>query len=207
MRTKIKICGLSRDIDASYVNAALPDFAGFIISFPKSRRSIAPERAKQFRELIDSRIKTVGVFVNSDLHEAASLANCGAIDVIQLHGSESEEYISSLRRETSAEIWKSFIVKTEGDISAAASSSADRVLLDGGMGGGTLFDHSLIKNIGREFILAGGLNCGNIENAVKTLRPWAVDISSGVETDGVKDRSRIVRITAMVRSSDLLLRQ
>lgn len=200
MQTKVKICGISRDVDTEYLNTSLPDYTGFIINYPKSRRNITPQRAKELSKQLDPRIITVGVFVDNDLYEIAELANCGVIDVIQLHGNESEEYISHLRSETGAEIWKSFIVKTEADIIAAQKSSADKVLLDGGLGCGVSFDHSLISNIGREFILAGGLNISNIETSLKTIDPWAVDISSGVETDGVKDGKKISEIVSFVRN-------
>lgn len=200
MQTKVKICGISRDVDTEYLNTSLPDYTGFIINYPKSRRNITPQRAKELSKQLDPRIITVGVFVDNDLYEIAELANCGVIDVIQLHGNESEEYISHLRSETGAEIWKSFIVKTEADIIAAQKSSADKVLLDGGLGCGVSFDHSLISNIGREYILAGGLNISNIETSLKTIDPWAVDISSGVETDGVKDGKKISEIVSFVRN-------
>ena len=200
MQTKVKICGISRDVDTEYLNTSLPDYTGFIINYPKSRRNITPQRAKELSKQLDPRIITVGVFVDNDLYEIAELANCGVIDVIQLHGNESEEYISHLRSETGAEIWKSFIVKTEADIIAAQKSSADKVLLDGGLGCGVSFDHSLISNIGREYILAGGLNISNIETSLKTIDPWAVDISSVVETDGVKDGKKISEIVSFVRN-------
>ena len=200
MQTKVKICGISRDVDTEYLNTSLPDYTGFIINYPKSRRNITPQRAKELSKQLDPRIITVGVFVDNDLYEIAELANCGVIDVIQLHGNESEEYISHLRSETGAEIWKSFIVKTEADIIAAQKSSADKVLLDGGLGCGVSFDHSLISNIGREYILAGGLNISNIVTSLKTIDPWAVDISSGVETDGVKDGKKISEIVSFVRN-------
>ena len=200
MQTKVKICGISRDVDTEYLNTSLPDYTGFIINYPKSRRNITPQRAKELSKQLDPRIITVGVFVDNDLYEIAELANCGVIDVIQLHGNESEEYISHLRSETGAEISKSFIVKTEADIIAAQKSSADKVLLDGGLGCGVSFDHSLISNIGREYILAGGLNISNIETSLKTIDPWAVDISSVVETDGVKDGKKISEIVSFVRN-------
>ncbi len=199
MQNRIKICGISRDTDTEYINTSLPDYAGFIINYPKSRRNITPQRAKELREQIDAKIKTVGVFVDNDLNEVAKIANSGAIDVIQLHGHESEDYITRLRQETNAEIWKSFIVKTHADILAAKITKADRILLDGGLGYGVSFDHSLIKNLGKEYILAGGINAKNIEIILKTLNPWAVDISSGVETNGVKDGNKISEIISIIR--------
>ncbi len=196
---KLKICGISRDIDAQYINGAMPDYAGFIIGYPKSRRNISEERAAELRALIDSRIKTVGVFVDHPVENIARLANSGVIDIIQLHGSEDGEYISELRSITDAQIWKSFIVKSARDVEAARSCVADMVLLDGGLGGGTAFDHTLLDGFDRDFILAGGLCAENIKDAVLALRPYAVDVSSGVETDFVKDEKKILAVAQILR--------
>ncbi|MBQ3692844.1 MAG: phosphoribosylanthranilate isomerase [Clostridia bacterium] len=191
---KIKICGLSRDVDAEFVNAAKPDFVGFIIGVPFSKRNIDINRAERMRSLIDEKIPTVGVFINYPIKDIAQLVNRGIINIVQLHGSEDEEYIKSLRKLIPhTEIWKAFVVKSADDISNAEKSSADRVLLDSGTGCGKTFDWSAVSEINREFILAGGLNSENIPNAISQVNPWAVDLSSGVETGGVKDREKILK--------------
>lgn len=190
--TKIKICGLSRDADAEYVNKSMPDFVGFVIGVPKSSRNIDCAKAKHLRELINPNIPTVGVFINYPIEKAAELANDGVINIIQLHGSEDEQYISSLRRlAPGAEIWKAFVVKSAEDTKKANKCSADKVLLDSGTGCGKTFDWSAVSGVDRDFILAGGLNSENIPKAISQVHPWAVDLSSGVETDGVKDGEKI----------------
>lgn len=191
--TKIKICGLSRDIDAEFVNEAKPDFAGFIIGVPWSKRNIGCDTAFGLRRLIDRDISTVGVFINCAAEIVAQLANDGVINIIQLHGDEDESYINKIRKlAPGTEIWKAFVVKSAEDIEKAKQCVADKVLLDSGAGCGKTFDWSIVKNIDREIILAGGLNAQNISLAVKQVHPWAVDLSSGVETEGVKDREKII---------------
>lgn len=195
--TKVKICGIFREEDVAAINEAKPDFIGFILNFPKSHRNITPEQARHFREMTDPDILTVGVFVDAEPEFAAELANTGVINIIQLHGHENEEYISCLRTLTNAQIWKSFIIENNEDISSAMRCTADKVLLDGGLGSGHTFDHSLLKNVKRDYILAGGLNESNLSDVISQLHPWAVDISSGCETNKLKDRSKIIRITAV----------
>lgn len=198
---KIKICGLSRDVDAEFVNSAKPDYVGFIIGVPFSRRNIGHEQAEHLRSLIDENIPTVGVFINYPIKDIAELVNRGIINIVQLHGGEDEDYINSLRELIPhTEIWKAFVIKSSDDTANAEKSSADRVLLDSGTGCGKTFDWSAVSGINREFILAGGLNSENIPKAVAQVRPWAVDLSSGVETDGVKDREKIFKAVKAVRS-------
>lgn len=200
---KIKICGISRDEDARYINEAMPDLTGFIVGYPKSRRNISEETAQRLRGMVDERVKTVGVFVDYPAERIAGLANSGAIDIVQLHGSEDEEFIKRLRGLCKAPIWRSFIVKGLDDIEQAQRSSADMVLLDGGLGGGKSFDHALLRSVDREYILAGGLNLENIRAAMDELRPYALDVSSGAETNGFKDREKILRIVAAVREHSI----
>ena len=199
-KTKIKICGLSRDIDAEFVNATKPDFVGFIIGVPFSKRNIDVEQAERLRSLIDDKIPTVGVFINYPIKDIAQLVNRGIINIVQLHGGENEEYIKSLRELIpDTEIWKAFVIKSADDILNAEKSSADRVLLDSGTGCGKTFDWSIVSGINREFILAGGLNFENIPKAISQVKPWAVDLSSGVETDGVKDKEKIFKAVNAVK--------
>ena len=200
--TGIKICGLSRPEDIKTANEILPDYIGFMLWEP-SKRYVTADRARELKALLDKRIKAVGVFVDEDVDIVADLANSGVIDIIQLHGSEDDSYISLLRQKTDKKIIKAYKVRSAEDVGAAGTSTADMVLLDSGSGvGGTgnSFDWSLIRGIKRDYILAGGLDPDNVADAVRQIRPFAVDVSSGVETDGVKDRQKMIRFAGNVRS-------
>lgn len=200
--TKIKICGLRRPEDIEYVNEVKADFAGFILS-PKFWRYIAPEQVKILRKNVPSSTKIVGVVVDEDINYVASLINDGTIDIAQLHGSENEDYIRKLRLLTfdRAVITKVFIIKSDEDIKKAKASSADYVLLDSGTGTGNTFDWTIIRDIGRDYFLAGGLNPSNVGEAVLKYHPFAVDVSSGVETEKVKDSEKIKLFAQAVRSN------
>lgn len=190
--TKIKICGLSRPCDIGYVNEVKPDFAGFIVDVPKSRRNISLKQLTELRSGLDADIIPVGVFVNEAPEIVAGLLNRNIISIAQLHGAEDEAYIRRLRKLTDRPITKAFSVKRKDDIQVALQSTADYILLDNGSGGtGTSFDWRLLVNINRPWFLAGGLNPGNISDAIAAFRPYAVDLSSGVETEGVKDFKKI----------------
>ena len=192
--SKIKICGLSREEDISYVNEAGADYAGFIIDFPKSHRNVSPEKVKSLKKSLKKEIKTVGVFVDQPKCKIAELANQDVIDLIQLHGKEDEAYIAGLRELTRKPVIKAFQVRSDVDIEKAKKSSADYILLDSGQGTGTSFDWRLLKNIQRPFFMAGGLNIYNIEEALALIHPFGVDLSSGVETDKRKDRDKILAV-------------
>ena len=189
---KIKFCGMRRAEDIAALNELKPDFAGFILA-KGFKRTISYETAAELGKLIDPEIKKVGVFVNDDVETVAELVKKGIIDIPQLHGDEDEEYIAKLRTLCDAEIIKVFKIKTEEDVSKAAASSADYILLDAGTGEGKTFEWQLIKELKRPYILAGGLDADNIAEAVKTLRPWGVDVSSGIETNGYKDPEKMRR--------------
>ncbi len=198
--TKIKICGLYRPQDIEYVNAARPDWCGFIINFPKSHRDLAPDQVRALRAGLDSGITPVGVFVDSPVEDAAALLNDGTISVAQLHGHEDDDYIARLRElAPGCTVWKAFKVRTAGDLAAANASAADMVLLDNGYGTGAAFDWSLTQGVTRPYILAGGLTPENIPDAIARLRPWGLDISSGVETDKKKDFTKIMAAVAAAR--------
>lgn len=198
--TKIKLCGLSRPEDIQAANRLLPDYVGFIFA-PKSRRYVPPESAAALRRLLHPDIAAVGVFVREAPETVAGLLSRNIIDIAQLHGGEDEEYIESLRALTDKPLIKAFRIDTERDILAAQNSPADFVLLDSGNGGtGTSFDWNLIRQIGRPYFLAGGLGPGNVGRAVASLKPYAVDVSSGIETDGVKDESKMREFVYAVRS-------
>ncbi len=193
---KIKICGLRRDTDIEYANILIPDYIGYVFA-KKSRRYISPEQAAELTEMLDSRIIPVGVFVDSPVDDVINLAESGIIKIAQLHGSENEEYISQLRKKNITVI-KAFIVKSENDIELANNSTADYVLLDAGMGEGKAFDYRLLKNTARPYFLAGGLSPENADKAAM-LNPYAVDVSSGIETDGFKDFDKMKEFIDSIR--------
>jgi phosphoribosylanthranilate isomerase len=200
--TKIKLCGLSRPQDIEAANRLRPDYIGFIFA-PKSRRYVSPQRAAELRALLDPSIQAVGVFVREEPETIAALLRAGTIDVAQLHGGEDEDYIAALRARTGKPLIQAFRVDTQEDVQRAGKSSADLVLLDAGTGGtGTCFDWSLIQSLKRPYFLAGGLGVENVADAVKTLRPYAVDVSSGIETDGVKDPQKMTDFVRAVRAAD-----
>lgn len=199
--TKIKLCGLSRPCDIEAANVLKPEYIGFVFA-PKSRRYITPEKAEELKRLLAPDIKAVGVFVNETPETVACLLGNGIINIAQLHGDEDEDYIKWLRKLSDKPIIKAFSIKEEQDILAAEISVADYILLDSGAGTGTEFDWNLIQNIGRPYFLAGGLGPGNVENAVKILKPYAVDVSSGIETNGVKDQCKMAEFFAAVRKGD-----
>lgn len=200
MQAKIKICGLSRPCDIDYVNEARPDFIGFVINFPKSRRSITPRQTRTLREGLAEGITPVGVFVDAPPQLVAGLLNDGTIRLAQLHGNEDERYIRRLRGLTDGRLTKAFTVAGAGDVARAKESSADYILLDNGTGTGRQFDWELLGEIGRPWFLAGGLTPDNLAQAVRRFTPWAVDLSSGAETDGYKDREKILAAVRAVRA-------
>ncbi len=201
--TRIKICGLTRMEDINYVNQSRPDFCGFILGVPGSRRNVDPETAARLRRALRREIVPVGVFVNADPVWIASLVRAGTVDMVQLHGREDASYIAALRRVISAPIIQAFSVKTPEDVRRAVESTADHILLDHGKGGtGQTFDWTLLHGIRRPYILAGGLTPENLGEAVRTLRPWAVDLSSGVETAGRKDMQKIQAAVGTVRDTN-----
>ncbi len=196
---KVKICGLSRPADIEAVNQYLPDYAGFIINFPKSHRNCTPEQVQALHAQLSDSIPAVGVTVNQPLETVAALLGQGVIDIAQLHGQEDEAYICELKRRTKKPVWKAFRIRSADDLDAARASSADMILLDNGYGTGETFDWTLVRDIGRPFILAGGLCESNISDAAK-MQPDAMDISSGVETNRVKDPEKIRTLIERIRS-------
>ena len=186
---RIKICGLFRPCDIDFVNAAGPDYIGFV--FAKSRRQVTKEQALSLKKRLLPSIQTVGVFVNEDPKRAAALAEEGIIDWIQLHGQEDEGYLRRLREQTDCPLIKAFSVTDASDVKRACESSADYILLDHGAGGtGQCFDWHLAEKIERPWFLAGGLNPDNIKEAVFS-NAFCLDVSSGVETRGCKDQRKI----------------
>ena len=190
--TKIKICGLYRPCDINYVNKARPDWCGFIINFPQSHRSLTPDQARELRKNLDSSVIPVGVFVDQPVENAAALLNDGTILAAQLHGHEDPAYIAALRTAApGCTVWKAFKIRTAADLEAANASPADLVILDNGYGTGEAFDWTLAGGVTRPYLLAGGLTPENIPDAIARLHPCGLDISSGVETDKLKDFAKI----------------
>ena len=200
--TRIKLCGLSRLCDIAAANRLKPEYVGFVFA-DKSKRFVPLSTAVELKKALSPEIQAVGVFVNETTETVASLLNRGVIDIAQLHGNETEEYIADLRSLTEKPIIKAFRITSTQDISAAENSTADCILLDSGSGTGEVFDWELIRNIKRPFFLAGGLNPDNVKNAVLSLSPFAVDVSSGIETDGVKDDYKMTKFVRAVRYTDL----
>ncbi len=190
-----------RPEDIACANKLRPDHVGFVF-WPKSKRYIEKESARRLKEALDPAIKAVGVFVEERVETVADIANSGTVDAVQLHGQEDEAYIRKLRDLTSAQIIKAFKIKTKEDVKAANGSPADLVLLDAGMGEGKTFDWDMIRDISRPYILAGGLDCTNVKEAITKLAPYAVDVSSGIETDGRKDPVKMNEFVNIIRSTD-----
>ncbi|MBO5197249.1 MAG: phosphoribosylanthranilate isomerase [Lachnospiraceae bacterium] len=199
--TRIKLCGLTRECDIEAANELAPDYIGFVFA-KKSRRCLSPERAAELMRLLDPSITAVGVFVNEAPETVAGLLNRGIINIAQLHGGEDERYIRHLRSLTDKPLIQAFRMDTADDIAPAVSSPADYILLDSGTGGtGTPFDWRLTEKIARPYFLAGGLDAGNVGAAVSFLRPYAVDVSSGIETDGLKDKLKMTEFVRAVRGA------
>lgn len=197
---RVKLCGMSRDEDIVAVNDAGPDLCGFVINFPRSPRSVSPESLGQLVGELDETILAVGVFVDQPTAFVAQVAH-DLVDVVQLHGSERNSYIARLRTLTDAPIIQAFRVRTSADVMRANASFADLVLLDNGWGTGRPFDWSLIGGVRCPFMLAGGLTADNVAGAIRSLSPWGVDMSSGIETDGRKDSQKIKAATQAARGA------
>ena len=197
--TKIKICGLTRPCDIDAVNVAKPDYIGFV--FADSRRKVTPQQAAELRQRLNPCITSVGVFVNEAIEDIISLAESGVIDVIQLHGDEDEEYITQLKMQTDKLIIKAISVQQKGDVQKWLQTTADYLLLDSKGGGtGRTFDWNLLgDDLVKPFFLAGGLGFDNIEEALNRIKPFAIDVSSGAETDGFKDAEKIDRLVELCR--------
>ena len=205
IKTKIKICGLRRREDILAVNEFGPDYCGFIIEFPKSFRSVTAEKVRELVKELSSEIQPVGVFVNASMELVTGLLNDGTLAAAQLHGQEDETYIRELKQLSDKPIIKAFSVKTAEDIEKAVQSPADYILLDQGSGGtGKTFDWSLIPEIQRPFFLAGGIGASNLGQAIREIHPYAVDLSSSVETEKRKDPMKIRQVVDIVREIKII---
>ena len=212
---KIKLCGMMKPCDIEYANRVKPDLVGFI--FANTRRKISAAQAKQFREALDAEIPAVGVFVNEDISVITSLVQNGCIDMIQLHGEEDADYIRRLREVCDVPVIKAVKVQTVEQIRQAAALPVDYLLLDtyrkGVLGGtGEAFDWELLREakatagdtaegelFGKPYFLAGGLHAGNLREAA-ALGSYGLDVSSGIETDGSKDFTKMVEVMELLRS-------
>ncbi len=200
--TKVKICGLRRPQDVEAVNASRPDYAGLILA-AGFRRTVDRETAQALRRALSRDIPLVGVFVDDDPAVMADYLDSGIIDIAQLHGREPAQTVRALQARTGRPVWKVFQMTAETDRREIEESPADLVLLDAGTGCGQRFDWSLAAGIRRPFVLAGGLTPENVAAAVAQTRPFAVDTSSGVETDGWKDSKKIAAFVEAVRRTGL----
>ena len=196
---KIKICGLRRLEDIEIVNRYKPDYIGFV--FADSKRKVSHELAAQMKDNLNSDIISVGVFVDADSDEIVELFDGGVIDVAQLHGSESEEYIRNLKEKTDykLKIINAIEMSDELDLLEYDNSIADYLLLDSGKGSGKTFDWNLIRDdLDKEFFLAGGIDVSNADEAIRKFCPYAIDLSSSLETDGFKDENKIREIMEVI---------
>ena len=201
-KMKVKICGLRRVEDITYVNDLKPDFIGFV--FAKSKRQVTPEQAAQLKARLDKEIKAVGVFVNAAQDEILQLARAKTIDVIQLHGDEDAAYCAGLKAQTELPVIKAIRVKDAASLAGLEKIPCDYLLFDtytpGQYGGtGKRFDMSLVKNIPKPYFIAGGLDAENVSEVIKKSEAFAVDVSGGVETNGLKDKEKIAAFIAKIR--------
>ncbi|MBQ9565235.1 MAG: phosphoribosylanthranilate isomerase [Synergistaceae bacterium] len=196
---RIKICGITRDAEIGMVNELRPDYIGFVFA-SRSRRFVAPQRAAVMKHNLRKEIQTIGVFVNQTLENVAHCADMVGLHAVQLHGDETEEYICALREYVHCPIIKAFKVRSKAQVDRGVSSSADYVLFDGGAGGGERFDWSFLKTVRRPYFLAGGLSPENVGEAMEVFpAPYALDVSSGVEVNRIKDYRKMMKFIAGAR--------
>ena len=216
---KVKMCGISKVETIPAVVEAKPDYMGLV--FAPSKRQVTVDQAKILVEELhrgyakkygsdtehdkNDTIKTVGVFVNETVDNLVTIANEANLDAVQLHGDEDEAFIQSLKERTNVEVWKAIQIRTAADTEKWIDSSADMLLFDAYHkdergGTGEVFDWSSLDTFERPFMLAGGIDSTNVARAIRTVRPYGIDISSGIETNGVKDDEKITAFTKIVKS-------
>lgn len=199
--TKIKICGITQPSEIAYINETQPDYCGFVINVADRRRSVTPEQVRLMTRNLSEKVLAVGVFVDAPVKLIVDLLSEKVIQMVQLHGQEDEAYIKQLKRLTDQPLIKAFNISSAQDVEQATNSSAEYILLDNGNGGtGQTFDWSLLDKVKRPFILAGGLSPTNIPEAIASLHPYGLDISSGVEKNGVKDKEKMVAAVRRTRN-------
>lgn len=212
--TKIKICGLKTPADVEKVNRYLPEYIGFV--FANTKRFVTDEQALAMKQALDRSIKAVGVFVNEPIEHIISLCNRGIIDAVQLHGEETEDYIRELKKKTDTTVIKATKVQNAEQVSGLMSEEADYMLFDtfkkGELGGtGERFPLEILEAVLKEqaekgravkpYFLAGGLSSANVQEVLGQMGCYCVDVSTGVETDGVKDEAKIKEFIEKVRNS------
>ena len=220
---KVKMCGISKIETILAVIEANPDYMGLV--FAPSKRQVTVDQAKSLvkelhkqygnrysrdevqcsNDVVQEFIKTVGIFVNETLDNLVTIATEVNLDAVQLHGDEDEAFIQSLKERTNVEVWKAVQIRSAADAEAWIDSSADMLLFDAyhkdDRGGtGEVFDWSCLDEFERPFMLAGGIDSTNVARAIRTVRPYGIDISSGIETEGVKDNEKIKAFTNIVRT-------
>ena len=216
---KVKMCGISKVETIPAVVEAKPDYMGLV--FAPSKRQVTVDQAKTLVEELhkgcakkygsdtehdeNDTIKTVGVFVNETVDNLVTIANEANLDAVQLHGDEDETFIQSLKERTNVEVWKAIQIRTAADTEKWIDSSADMLLFDAYHkdergGTGEVFDWSSLDAFERPFMLAGGIDSTNVARAIRTVRPYGIDTSSGIETNGVKDDEKITAFTKIVKS-------
>lgn len=216
---KVKMCGISKVETIPAVVEAKPDYMGLV--FAPSKRQVTVDQAKTLVEELhkqytkrynngaeqsnNDEIKTVGIFVNETLENLVTIATEVNLDAVQLHGDEDEAFIQSLKERTNVEVWKAVQIRSAADAEAWIDSSADMLLFDAYHkdergGTGEVFDWSCLDEFERPFMLAGGIDSTNVARAIRTVRSYGIDISSGIETDGVKDNEKITAFTKLVRT-------
>lgn len=216
---KVKMCGISKVETIPAVVEAKPDYMGLV--FAPSKRQVTVDQAKILVEELhrgyakkygsdtehdkNDTIKTVGVFVNETVDNLVTIANEANLDAVQLHGDEDEAFIQSLKERTNVEVWKAVQIRSAADVEKWIDSSADMLLFDAYHkdergGTGEVFDWSSLDAFERPFMLAGGIDSTNVARAIRTVRPYGIDISSGIETNGVKDDEKITAFTKIVKS-------
>ena len=209
---KVKMCGISNVETIPAIVDAKPDYMGLV--FAPSKRQVTVEQAKILIEELHKQcinhydikvVKTVGVFVNETLDNLVRIADTANLDAVQLHGDEDEAFIQSLKERTNVEVWKAVQIRSAADAEAWIDSSADMLLFDAYHkdergGTGEVFDWSFLDEFERPFMLAGGIDSTNVARAIRTVRPYGIDISSGIETEGVKDNEKITAFTNIVRT-------
>ncbi|MBR1482209.1 MAG: phosphoribosylanthranilate isomerase [Ruminococcus sp.] len=199
--TKIKFCGLTRPCDIAAANEIKPNYIGFVFA-PNSKRRVTYKQAVDLKNLLSKDIQAVGVFLNEDIEQVISLLNLGIIDAAQLHGDEDAAYIARIQKETGKPVIKAFQIHSEADVAAAEKTMADYIILDAGTGEGKTFDWNLIDSFQKPYFLAGGLHSGNVTDAMRKLHPYALDVSTGIETDGLKDKQKMAAFAATVRKEE-----
>ena len=200
MNSVIKLCGLSKREDILWANELKPEFVGFVF-YRKSKRNVTVEEAKRLKQELNGSIKSVGVFVDEPVSNIEKLFEEGIIDVAQLHGSETEACITELK-DKGIPVIKAFNVADESFLEKAMKSSADFVMFDSGKGCGRTFDLKVLEGFDRPFFIAGGLDSQNVRQVIKSVHPYGVDVSSGIETGKVKDFKKMKEFVENVRRED-----